>query len=141
MNFPSSWCCSARSADAAGGNGESMLPNLRFVLGAMVATVLLAVTGIGLFATVWTRPGKVGPLEASRNVPFDDRTDWNQFNDPDAARRFEELARKAAPANPTVEPTADTAPTPEATQADAKPADATLADQAPASAPAERVAE
>jgi hypothetical protein len=116
-----------------------MLPNLRFVIGAMVTAVLLGVTGLGLFATAWTaRPGKVGPLEASRNVPFDDRADWNQFNDPDGARRFEELARKAAPASSPVDHITETAPDVASLEPNAT---ITPADGAPTSAPPERVAE
>ena len=76
-----------------------MLANLRFVIGAALAIALLAVTALGLFAAVrMTHQTKIGPLESSRSVAFDDRTDWNQFNDPDSARRFEELTRKAAAA-------------------------------------------
>lgn len=76
-----------------------MLANLRFVIGAALATALLAVTALGLFAAVrMTHHTKIGPLESSRSMAFDDRTDWNQFNDPESARRFEELTRKAAAA-------------------------------------------
>ena len=92
-------------------NGEGMLPNLRFVIGAILATAFLGAASVGLFATV--RPphqAKVGPLEASRTEAFGDRADWNQFADPDAARRFGSLTRMAeaieimpqpAPAEPT----------------------------------------
>ena len=88
-----------------------MLPNLRFVIGAILATSFLGAASVGLFATV--RPqhqAKVGPLEASRTEAFGDRADWNQFADPDAARRFGSLTRMAeaieimpqpAPAEPT----------------------------------------
>jgi hypothetical protein len=69
-----------------------MLPDFRFVIGATLATALLAVTSLGLLASVkFAHLAKVGPLESSRNVGFDDRADWNQFHDPDAVRRFEEL--------------------------------------------------
>jgi hypothetical protein len=94
-----------------------MLPNFRFVIGAVLATALLAVTALGLFASVHaTHQMNVGPLEASRNLVFDDRTVWNQFNDPEAARRFMELMRRLAPADEPAETAADQAapPTPPA---------------------------
>ena len=69
-----------------------MLPDFRFVIGAILATAFLGVMSVGLFATVrHTHQAKVGPLEASRTLAFGDRADWNQFADPDAARRFDEL--------------------------------------------------
>ena len=75
-----------------------MLPNFRFVIGAVLATALLAVTALGLFASVRTsHQTNAGPLESSRNLVFDDRTVWNQFNDPEAARRFMELMRRVGP--------------------------------------------
>jgi len=74
-----------------------MLPYVRFVLGAVLALAVLGAASLGLFASLrLAQQAKVGPLESSRNTPFDDRADWNQFNDPEAARRFEELTRKAA---------------------------------------------
>ena len=92
-------------------NGEGMLPNLRFVIGAILATAFLGAASVGLFATVRSpHQAKVGPLEASRTEAFGDRADWNQFADPDAARRFGSLTRMAeaieimpqpAPAEPT----------------------------------------
>jgi hypothetical protein len=81
-----------------------MLPDFRFVIGAVLATVVLGVTSFGLLAAVrLTHHGKVGPLESSRHVAFDDRADWNQFNDPDSARRFEELAHKSDAADAAAE--------------------------------------
>ena len=57
---------------------------------------LLAVVCLSLVAAVYvTHQGKVGPLELSRNLPFDDRSDWNQFYDPESARRFAGLAHRA----------------------------------------------
>jgi hypothetical protein len=76
---------------------NGMLPYVRFVLGAVLALAVLGAASLGLFASLrLAQQAKVGPLESSRNTPFDDRADWNQFNDPEAARRFEELTRKAA---------------------------------------------
>src|SRR3977135_939440 len=47
---------------------------------------LLAVVCLSLVAAVYvTHQGKVGPLELSRKLPFDDRSDWNQFYDPESA--------------------------------------------------------
>jgi hypothetical protein len=89
-----------------------MLPDLRFAIGAILATSVLAVTALGLFtATRLTHQAKPGPLETSRNLAFDDRSDWNQFYDPESARRFEELARKSdGSAQPAADPPADAAP-------------------------------
>ena len=90
-------CMPRRSTGAGRVNG--MLPDLRFVIGAIFATAMLGIVAIGLFATVrMTHQAKMGPLEISRNVTFDDRADWNQFSDPDSVRRFEELTRRSAPA-------------------------------------------
>jgi len=51
-----------------------MLPDFRFVIGAVLATVVLGVTSFGLLAAArLTYQGKAGPFEASRNAPFDDR--------------------------------------------------------------------
>jgi hypothetical protein len=72
-----------------------MLSNLRFVIGAVLVAAALAVIVPALFTSNrLTHQAKVGPLETSRNLPFDDRSDWNQFYDPESTRRFEELARK-----------------------------------------------
>ena len=88
-----------------------MLPDLRYVIGATLATAFLAVNSLGLFATVHlAHPAKLGPIEASRPMAFADRVDWNQFADP---WRLDELARKFgginaatqyAPENPTASP-------------------------------------
>jgi hypothetical protein len=48
-----------------------MLPDLRFVLGAMIATVLLGVTLFGMAATMHiSHQSKIGPLESSRMLAF-----------------------------------------------------------------------
>jgi hypothetical protein len=73
-----------------------MLPGLRFVIGAVFATAMLAVVSVGLFKTVKLEPqSKTGPLQTSRSLGFHERADWNQFYDPEALRRFEELAGKS----------------------------------------------
>jgi hypothetical protein len=57
---------------------------------------LLAVVCLSLVAAVYlTHQHKVGPLERSRNLPFYDRSDWNQFYDPESARRFAGFAHRA----------------------------------------------
>ena len=85
-----------------------MLPDLRFVIGAVLATTLLGVLSIGVFTTVKLGPqNRAGPLESSRHLGFDDRADWNQFYDSEAGRRFEELAFKADAADIVARRSAD----------------------------------
>src|SRR5262245_22088928 len=97
------------------------MPDFRFVVGAMLATAVIAVTSIGLIAaTRLAHHTKVGPLETARGMGFDDGVDWNQFQDPDAARRFE-LARKPQVAG------AASAPAPETPAEPAPPATAPAA--------------
>ena len=84
-----------------------MLPNLRFTVGAMLATALLVVTAFGIAATLrLAREAKTGPLETSRSLAYTDQTDWNQFTDPTAVRRYEEAMRPVASeeAPPVTEP-------------------------------------
>ena len=48
-----------------------MLPDLRFVIGAVMATALLGVTLFGLAAAMHiSHQSKVGPLEASRLLAY-----------------------------------------------------------------------
>src|SRR5216683_427940 len=91
-----------------------MLPDFRFVIGAVLAMAVLGTTAFGMLVAVRaTHQTKAGPLEVSRNLAFDDRADWNQFYDPDSGRRFEELARKPdvppPPARPLQAPTVEPA--------------------------------
>jgi hypothetical protein len=89
-----------------------MLPDLRFVIGAGLATTLLVVTGFGVVATLrLAHQAKVGPLASSRALAYADQTDWNQFQDPTAARRFEDMTRPIASesAAPSLEPPAEVA--------------------------------
>ena len=68
--------------------GNWMLPDLRFVLGAALATALLVVTAFGVATTLrLAHQAKVGPLEASRSLAYADQTDWNQFQDPRSEER------------------------------------------------------
>ena len=93
--------------------GNWMLPDLRFVLGAVMATALLVVTAIGVATTLrLAHQAKVGPLEASRSLAYADQTDWNQFQDPTATRRFEDMARAidSEHAQPSLDPVAVIAP-------------------------------
>ncbi len=85
-----------------------MLPDFRFVIGAVLAAAMLAVTALGLLtAARVTHQTKLGPFETSRNLVFDDSSDWNQFYDPDSARRFGELARKADTPGASTQPAAE----------------------------------
>jgi hypothetical protein len=82
-----------------------MLSDLRFAVGATMAAAVLAVAALGLVtAAGLTGHSKVGPLEASRSLPFDSGAHWNQFYHPDSARRFEDLARKREVAQSGIEP-------------------------------------
>jgi hypothetical protein len=77
-------------------NGDVMLPDFRFLFGALLATGMLGVAGFGLATAVrLSHEARVGPMEASRSLAFDERADWNQFSDPELARRFEQLARQS----------------------------------------------
>jgi len=84
-----------------------MLPDFRFVIGAILAIVVLGVAALGLTtAARLSHEAKVGPPEATRSVAFDERADWNQFSDPALARRFDVLARQpeGGPATPVPDP-------------------------------------
>ena len=73
-----------------------MLPDFRFLIGAVLATGMLGVAGFGLATAVrLSHEARVGPPDASQSLAFNDRADWNQFSDPELARRFELLARRA----------------------------------------------
>jgi hypothetical protein len=94
-----------------------MLSDFRFVIGAILATAMLGMNSLGLYATVKLRHQTIaGPIESSRNPVFDDRADWNQFYYPDSARRFEELLARGASASepaggrPWVAPAGETEP-------------------------------
>jgi hypothetical protein len=91
-----------------------MLPDFRFIIGAALAATLLAVSGLGLFtATQLAHQAKMGPLETSRSLAFADHPEFNQFYDAETARRFEDVARKAASSGTEVSPSSR--PAPEAT--------------------------
>ena len=94
-----------------------MLPDFRFVLGAILALTMLAVGGLGLVTSVrLVREAHMAPLDESRSLAFAGHAEWNQFYDPDAARRYEALAGKteAPVAEARLEPPAETPVPPEA---------------------------
>ena len=87
-----------------------MLPDFRFVLGAILAITLLAVAGLGLVASVrLVQEARINPIEDARSLAFAGHAQWNQFYDPEGARRFEDLAGKAPATETRLETPADTA--------------------------------
>jgi hypothetical protein len=102
--------------DVEHGTVNGMLPDFRFVLGAILALTMLAVGGLGLVTSVrLVREAHMAPLDESRSLAFAGHAEWNQFYDPDAARRYEALAGKteAPVAEARLEPPAETpAPAP-----------------------------
>jgi hypothetical protein len=104
-----------------------MLSGFRFVIGAILATAMLGVSSLGVYTTVKLKhQAKAGPIESSRTLVFDDRADWNQFYDPDSARRFEELVvvtnATEASAPTSIEPRSGEPPAAQAVTKDASPA-------------------
>ena len=87
-----------------------MLPDLRFVFGALITLALMGMVAVGLFVSArLTLQSKVGPLEASRTSVFTDSIEWNQFYDAGSVRRFVGLsprgeARETADAPPNIAP-------------------------------------
>lgn len=74
-----------------------MLPDLRFVIGAGLATAVLGVAAIGVSASVRLAfQAQIGPIETSRTLAFADHSEWNQFYDADNARRFEGMLQNAS---------------------------------------------
>jgi len=72
-----------------------MLPDFRFVLGAILAVALIAVAGLGLVTSVrLAHEARIGPLDDSRSLAYAGHAEWNQFYDPDGARRFEGVVGK-----------------------------------------------
>ena len=120
-----------------------MIPDLRFVIGAVMATALLGVTLFGLAAAMHiSHQSKLGPLEASRLLAYTPESRHRVFDIP--APRFDSpfanipadpnpvpLQQPAAPAEAPVQTAAVTQPAPLApappapAAADAQPAPAT----------------
>src|SRR3954447_4109857 len=72
-----------------------MLPNLRFALGAILASLVLVVTVFGLATTVrLAHYTKVAPFDTTRSLAFADFGDRNPFYDPEAARRHDTMAER-----------------------------------------------
>jgi hypothetical protein len=81
-----------------------MVPDFRFVLGAVLAIALLAVAGLGLVTSVQLlHEAHMNPLADTRSLAFAGHAEWSQFYDPDGARRFEGSAGKP---EATIAPTA-----------------------------------
>jgi hypothetical protein len=83
-----------------------MLPDFRFVFGALITLALMGMVAVGLFVSArLSLQAKMGPLEASRTSVFTDSVEWNQFYDAGSVRRFVGLARQGE-----ARETADTPP-------------------------------
>jgi hypothetical protein len=90
-----------------------MLPDFRFVLGAILAITLLAVAGLGLVTSVrLVQEARINPIEDARSLAFAGQAQWNQFYDPEGARRFEDWAGKAPATEARLETPAETAEMP-----------------------------
>src|SRR3984893_217451 len=86
---------SATRPGAERGTVNGMLPDFRFVLGAILAIALLVVAGLGVITSVqFVHQTRMGPLEDQRSLAFAGHAERNPFYDPDSARRFEGLATK-----------------------------------------------
>jgi hypothetical protein len=90
-----------------------MLPDFRFILGAILAITLLAVAGLGLVTSVrLVQEARISPIEDARSLAFAGHAQWNQFYDPDGARRFEDMAGKTPATEARLETPAETAEMP-----------------------------
>jgi hypothetical protein len=119
-----------------------MIPDLRFVIGAVMATALLGVTLFGLAAAMHiSHQSKLSPLEASRLLAFTPESRHRVFDVP--APRFESpFANIAAGPNPVpMQQPAAPAEKPIQTAAAAQPAPLAPAPPAPAAANAQPIPE
>jgi hypothetical protein len=99
---------SATRPGAERGTVNGMLPDFRFVLGAILAVALLAAAGLGLVTSVkLAQEARLDPIEDARSLAFAGHAQWNQFYDPEGARRFEGLAGKAPVAEAPLEAPAE----------------------------------
>src|SRR5579863_2341779 len=130
---------SATRPGAERGTVNRMLPDFRFVLGAILAITLLAVAGLGLVTSVrLVQEARINPIEDARSLAFAGHAQWNQFYDPEGARRFEDLASKAPATEARLETPADTAELAPPVAAPAAPA--AVPQEAPQEAPQEETA-
>ena len=82
-----------------------MLPDLRFVFGALITLALMGMVAVGLFvSTRLSLQANVGPLEASRTSVFTDSIEWNQFYDAGSVRRFVGLSPRGEARETAVAP-------------------------------------
>jgi hypothetical protein len=87
------WALALPGAERGTVNG--MLPDFRFVLGAILAIAVLAVAGLGLMTSVQlVHEARMNPIENARSLAFAGHPEWNQFYEPEGARRFQGLAGK-----------------------------------------------
>src|SRR6185295_14119371 len=63
-------------------NGDAMLPDFRFLIGAILATTVLGVAAFGLATSVrLSHQAKISPLEASRSFAFAERNERSWMPD------------------------------------------------------------
>src|SRR5580704_5848589 len=120
---------SATRPGAERGTVNRMLPDFRFVLGAILAITLLAVAGLGLVTSVrLVQEARINPIEDARSLAFAGQAQWNQFYDPEGTRRFEDWGGKAPATEARLETPAETAEMPPPVAA---PAPAAVPPEAP----------
>ena len=89
--FPRSTAVERARPGAERGTVNRMLPDFRFVLGAILAITLLAVAGLGLVTSVrLVQEARINPIEDARSLAFAGHAQWNRSYDPEGARRFED---------------------------------------------------
>ena len=106
---------------APAGTVIGMLPDFRFVIGALLAIAVLGIAGFGLAVSVkLVHQAQLSPLEESRSLAFAGRAEWNQFYEPERTRRIEGMMPAAdepvitTPSMPSVAaPSEDAPPEPE----------------------------
>jgi hypothetical protein len=77
-------------------NGDVMLPDLRLLIGATLATAFLGLFALGLATTAWlSHHAKVHPLQSSRTLAYAEQTDWQPLRDPELTRTFDMMALTA----------------------------------------------
>jgi hypothetical protein len=78
-----------------------MLPKVHSVIAAIVVTTLMLVAGLGVTGAVRVAHNTANALEILHGgAAFDERLDWNQFSNPDSARRFQLITAKSDAAPP-----------------------------------------